>query len=102
MLESLSADRYRLCGDISMQSSASLLVELLALPQNTTGPCLHLDLAAVQSADSALLAVLLGLARALGGRDRQLRISGLAPGLHGLATTYGIDTLLDGVMEEQA
>ena len=101
MLESLSADHYRLHGDINMQVSSALLHELLALPQRT-GACLHLDLSAVGATDSLLLAALLGLVRDLQASGRELRITGLGPGMRGLAATYGIDTLLDGVMEDEA
>lgn len=99
MLEAISTNHYRLHGDISMQKSSVLLRELLALPQSATKTDIHLDVSALEFADSLLLAVLMDLQRQLKKNKQRLYVGGLQDGMLGLARVYGIETLLDSMME---
>ncbi len=100
MLEALSASYYRLHGDIDMQESSQLLRELLALPAGMQAVTLTLDVGGVGTADSLLLAALLDLRRKLEGRGCRLHVRGLPEGLRGLARVYGIESLLEPVLEQ--
>ena len=99
VLESLSANRYRLHGEIDMQDSSLLLRELLALPQTTKEGDLYLDLAELHTADSLLLAALLDLQRQLQKNHARLLVSGMADSMRGLAFVYGIESLFDDMIE---
>lgn len=99
MLESLSANHYRVRGDINMQESAVLLQEMLALPKSLAANELHLDVSELASADSLLLAALLDLQRQLQAKNKMLKVSGLSAGISGLAHVYGIDVLLEQIQE---
>ena len=56
---------------------------------------LCLDVSKLESADSLLLAAVLGILRRLQGTGTALRIIGLTPDMRGLARMYGIDGLLE-------
>ena len=99
MLESVSANHYRLHGELGMQSSPVLLRELLALPKNSGGDDVHVDVSQLTFADSLLLAVLLDLQRQLQRQKKRLWVSGMQDSMLGLARVYGIDTLLENMME---
>lgn len=98
MLESLSANHYRLHGAIDMQESSVLLRELLALPATVQGQRLTLDISPVTSADSLLLAALLDLQRKLASRGASLQVQGFPDSLQGLARVYGIESLFEPVL----
>ncbi len=102
MLESLSADRFRLQGEMGMRDNSLLLRELLALPKKLQGSTLHLDVGALVFADSLLLAALLDLQRQLQRKNQQLRVSGMREDMLGLARVYGIDDLLNTMMETKS
>lgn len=102
MLESLSADRFRLQGEMGMRDSSPLLRELLALPKKLQGNTLYLDVSALVFADSLLLAALLDLQRLLQRKNQQLRVSGMREDMLGLARVYGIDDLLNKMMETKS
>lgn len=101
MLEPVSANHYRLHGDIDMQDTSPLLRELLALPATAAGQgsLLVLDVGTVDTADSLLLAALLDLQRKLLARGSHLQVRGLTEGMRGLARVYGIESLLEPVLE---
>jgi ABC-type transporter Mla MlaB component len=101
MLESVSVDHYRLLGHIDMQESSILLRELMDLPKNSriAKQDLFLDLSALESADSLLLAALLDLQRKLEQGGSRLRVTGLSESMRGLALVYGIESLLDNMLE---
>ena len=63
MLEAVSANHYRIQGDIGMQSSSLLLRELLALPNANKNCDVYVDVSTLTFADSLLLAALLNLQR---------------------------------------
>ena len=105
MLEAVSANHYRLHGHIDMQESSALLRELMQLPSSllsskTDKPDLLLDLSALESADSLLLAALLDLQRKLTARNGSLKVTGLSESMQGLARVYGIETLLENILME--
>lgn len=102
MLESVSANHYRLRGHIDMQESSVLLRELMDLPNKakTDKPDLLLDVSALESADSLLLAALLDLQRKLVKRGGCLRVEGLSESMQGLARVYGIEALLDNMLQK--
>jgi anti-anti-sigma factor len=101
MIEPVAENHYRLLGHIDMQDSSSLLKELMQLPQQSRAgnADLLLDLGALASADSLLLAVLLDLQRQLLQRNGKLRVTGLPESMLGLARVYGIETLLENLLE---
>lgn len=101
VLEAVSANHYRLLGHIDMQESSVLLRELMSLPQalNADTQILQLDLCALESADSLLLAALLDLQRKLLKKNSRLQITGLSDSMRGLARVYGIESLLEDMLE---
>lgn len=99
MLESVSANHYRVHGEIGMQNSSVLLRELLTLPKTLVANDLHIDVSALTFADSLLLAVLLELQRQLQKQQKRLLVSGMPAGMLGLARVYGIETLLENMTE---
>jgi len=99
VLEMVSANRYRVQGEIGMQNSSLLLCELLALPNAKQAGDVHLDVSALIFADSLLLAALLDLQRQLQKQQKRLFVTGLQEGMLGLARVYGIETLVDEMME---
>ena len=82
-----------------MENNALLLREVLALPKTHTGGDVHLDIRALNFADSLLLAVLLDLQRQLQKQQKRLRVQGLQEGMLGLARVYGIETLIEDMTE---
>ena len=58
-----------------------------------------LDVSSLESADSLLLAALLDLQRKLVQRGGQLHVTGLSESMQGLARVYGIEALLDNMLE---
>lgn len=110
MLESVSANHFRLRGHIDMQESSALLKELMDLPRllksrasTSQSPDsnseLLLDVVALESADSLLLAALLDLQRKISLDGGRLRVVGLSDSMRGLACVYGIDSLLENMLE---
>jgi len=110
MLEPVSANHFRVHGHIDMQESSALLKELMALPRSLrrgestaqlpeVSSQLLLDVTALESADSLLLAALLDLQRNIGKTGGRLRVVGLGDSMCGLARVYGIDTLLENMLE---
>ena len=100
MLETVSANHYRLHGHIDMQESSVLLRELMQLPLSLKADKqeLLLDVSGLESADSLLLAALLDLQRKLSLRDGCLKVTGLSESMQGLARVYGIETLLENML----
>jgi ABC-type transporter Mla MlaB component len=111
MLEFVSCNHFRLHGHIDMQESSDLLNELLVLPRSLlklqssnersskeSGDLL-LDIGALESSDSLLLAALLDLQRNISKNGGRLRVVGLSDSMLGLARVYGIDSLLETVLE---
>lgn len=101
MLESVSANHYRLLGHIDMQESSVLLRELMDLPRTAKidKQDLLLDVSALESTDSLLLAALLDLQRKVVKCGGRLRVVGLPESMRGLARVYGIDALLENMLE---
>jgi ABC-type transporter Mla MlaB component len=101
MLEPVAANSYRLLGHIDMQESSSVLRELMDLPQSSKADKqdLLLDVSALESADSLLLAALLDLQRKLEQRGSRLRVTGLSESMRGLALVYGIESLLGNMLD---
>ncbi|HSC75202.1 MAG TPA: STAS domain-containing protein [Pseudomonadales bacterium] len=102
MLESVSGNHYRLHGHIDMQTSSAVLRELMDLPRTATrlsGQELLLDVSALESADSLLLAALLDLQRELVQHGSRLKVVGLSESIRGLALVYGIESLLSNMLE---
>jgi ABC-type transporter Mla MlaB component len=99
MLETLEAGHYKLHGQVNMQMDTAALRELLALsnvqPQQLPTQRLHLDVSALESADSVLLAIILELARAMKAQGVTLQLSGLSEALVGLSNVYGINSLIE-------
>ncbi len=105
MLEVVSSNHYRLHGHIDMQESSVLLRELMQLPSSllsskTDKQDLVLDLSALESADSLLLATLMDLQRKLSSGNGRLKVTGLSESMQGLARVYGIETLLENILME--
>ncbi|HQQ74202.1 MAG TPA: STAS domain-containing protein [Pseudomonadales bacterium] len=100
MLETISANHYRLHGHIDMQDSSTVLRELMGLPQQLkiAGQDVLLDISALESADSLLLAALLDLQRKLIQCGSRLRVEGFPEGMRALAGVYGIEALLDNML----
>ena len=92
MLETISPGHYRLHGKLTMQDGAPLIKELLALINVSQ---LDLDVSMLESADTVLLATIITVARSIETRHGILRITGLSPGIRGLARVYGVDSLID-------
>ena len=86
MLETVSTNHYRLLGHIDMQESSGLLRELMELPEASKigKQDLLLDVSALESSDS---------------RGARLRVKGLSESMKGLARVYGIETLLENILE---
>lgn len=105
MLEMLASHHFRLHGEIDMQDSSALLRELLALPASravSRGAVLVLDVAGISKSDSLLLAALLDLQRKLLARGARLQVTGLSMAMRGLARAYGIEALLDTMLDTAA
>lgn len=94
MLEKVALDSYRLQGKLDMQSAAPVLQALLTLGESKPADVLTLDVGALESADSVLLAAILHVQRRLRAAGKQLQVAGLTTGMQGLAKVYGIDSLL--------
>ena len=101
MLETVSTNHYRLLGHIDMQESSGLLRELMELPEASKigKQDLLLDVSALESSHSLLLAALLDLERKIVQRGARLRVKGLSESMKGLARVYGIETLLENILE---
>ena len=74
---------------------------LRAVQQLPAGQGVTLDAAAVQSFDSAGLALLLVLRRAAQQQGRSLSVQSWPDSLRALAQTYGVLTLLDPLAQSQ-
>ncbi|BEV72827.1 MULTISPECIES: lipid asymmetry maintenance protein MlaB [unclassified Paludibacterium] len=72
------------CGELAKKLAGQLKV----------GDHLTLDLANVQTADSAALALILELQRACRTQSASLHLQGLPAGLQALAALYGIESLI--------
>lgn len=98
MLERVTPTHCRLTGQVNIRNSASLLKALFGmLPAangSASGSVFLLDVAAVESADSVLLAAILELARRVEVAGGTLKVLGLSEGLQGLARVYGVDALI--------
>jgi len=105
MLEAVSANHYRLHGHIDMQESSALLRELMQLPQLLSSKAekqnLLLDVSGLESADSLLLAALLDLQRKQALCNGSLKVTGLSESMQGLARVYGIETLLENMLDNK-
>ena len=96
MLETVGKGCYRLSGVLDMQNSA-LLQDLLKL-QNEQH--VELDCDALQGADSVLLAVVLLLAKQISAHQGSFRVLNFPAQLSGLATTYGVNGLIEEFCHE--
>ncbi len=103
MLEMVSPDHYRLQGRLSMRDGAQAIEKLLALvnhhQNHGTSQVAHrkpltLDISGLQSADSVLLAVIIGIARAAESQNLAFSVIGFPERLMGLARAYSIDGLI--------
>ena len=98
MIEKVSASQFRLHGQLSMRESAGLLQELFGLAsasgKDGVGGCLQLDVSALESSDSVLLAAILEIGRRLSRVGCRLQVTGLSDNLSGLARVYGIESLV--------
>lgn len=92
MLEALSEGHYKLTGVLDIQHSDDLPA-LMALGKSGLHH-LEIDCSGIESADSLLLSVILSLARSFEERHATLSILYFPARLSGLATTYGIDSLI--------
>jgi ABC-type transporter Mla MlaB component len=102
MLETVSPGHYRLYGKLTMQEGETIINELITLISNKQASNkqlninqLDLDVSQLESADSALLATIINVARSIEARNGIFRITGLSSSLSGLAKVYGIDSLID-------
>src|SRR6478735_6661001 len=100
MLETISTNHYRLHGHLDMQDSSVVLQELMGLPRQLkiAGQDVLLDISALESTDSLLLAALLDLQRKMMQGGGRLRVEGFPEEMRGLAGVYGIETLLDNML----
>ncbi|WP_284335147.1 lipid asymmetry maintenance protein MlaB [Comamonas sp. NoAH] len=71
---------------------ADMMVRMQGIPSGAT---IALDASAVQSFDSAGLALLLACRRAAQARQQSLHVQGWTPSLQSLAQVYGVLPLLD-------
>ena len=85
--------------DVAVQAQAQLRQQIQALPQGTP---VVLDEAAVQSFDSAGLALLLACRRVALARGNRLQVQGWPASLRALAQVYGVMPLLDPDSAEAA
>lgn len=92
MLEMISEGHYRLNGILDIQHGEDIAA-LLALGESPLNH-LELDCSGVESADSLLLSLILSLARSFEKRHGTFSVIHFPPRLSGLATTYGIDSLI--------
>lgn len=84
-------ERCRLGGAVTVDSVGGLLRELE--PQVRNGVA-ELDFGAVESADSAALALVFSLMRSARREGRVLRCTGMPPSFTTLADLYGVSDLL--------
>lgn len=96
--EKVTDQPYLLRGQVTMQKGADVLPVLLAAAtaagQAGGDGVFELDLSGVSSADSVIFAIILELGRHLAQTGRQLKVRALPDSLRGLATVYGIESLL--------
>ncbi|MFC3531870.1 lipid asymmetry maintenance protein MlaB [Vogesella facilis] len=90
-LITVTAGQLALQGVLDMDTVASVQPQLLQAMQGGT---LHLDLSAVEKADAAALAMLLGAARQQQQRGGELLLQHLPASLASQARLYGIADLL--------
>ncbi|GIX30075.1 MAG: hypothetical protein KatS3mg124_0547 [Porticoccaceae bacterium] len=88
-------DRLVMEGAVTVHSAPDLFARL---PELLVDPpaALEIDCSGLEGADSAALALLVELARALAARGAQFAVRGLDPHLERLARLYGIEWILDG------
>ena len=86
-------DAWRYEGALTLDNAAGVMAAADALPLPESG---RIDLGGLAPADSAALAVVMALRRRALAEGRTLRIENLPPGLHSLATVYGVDDLARG------
>jgi phospholipid transport system transporter-binding protein len=91
-LETDSLGTLRLCGAISFANAAQALAAPPQAPR--PGAALELDLSALESADSATLAVLIGWSAQARRRGVTLRYHRAPQGLRNLARLTEVDGLL--------
>jgi ABC-type transporter Mla MlaB component len=92
MLEAISEGHYKLTGVLDIQH-ADDLPALLALGKSGLHH-LEIDCSGVESSDSLLLSVILSLARSFEAHEGTFSIIHFPERLSGLASTYGIDSLI--------
>jgi len=85
--------RWTFVGKLNFADAAAVFAASRALPLPATGV---VDLASLEQADSAALAVLLALARRAAGDGARLNFTSIPPGLRRLAHVYGVEDLLAG------
>ncbi|HQQ63133.1 MAG TPA: STAS domain-containing protein [Pseudomonadales bacterium] len=95
MLETVALDSYRLQGRLDMQADTQVLQAVLALGDSRPAGVLTLDVGALESVDSLLLAAILHVQRRLQAAGKTLAVTGLTAGMRGLARVYGIDALIE-------
>jgi phospholipid transport system transporter-binding protein len=69
-------------------------VRLIALLNESPSTAIHCDLSAVETCDSAGLALLIDMRRLCGQYGRTLRIEHIPEGVRALATLYGVELIL--------
>jgi phospholipid transport system transporter-binding protein len=89
----LEPGRYRVCTDLSFDTATSVLRELRSLLRGNKG-AVEFDLAEVQRADSAGVALLIELTRMARQGRYKLRFTHVPRQLEVLAAVSGVDGLL--------
>ncbi len=87
----LENDRWIMRGALNMQTVPAVFKQ--GVQQLAQGD-LHVDFAAVESVDSAMVSMLLGWLRAAQTHNRQLHLQGFPENTLSLATLYGVADLL--------
>lgn len=88
---------YTLSGQLDMDTCGELAKKLTAMLRQPAP--LSLDFSAVETVDSAALALILELKREAQGQGQTLTLSALPRELHSLAKLYGIEALLPQIVK---
>jgi phospholipid transport system transporter-binding protein len=92
-MDRLSDGRYGFSGELGFDNAGTALRETLAMLRQATGPVV-IDLAGVQRADSAGVALLVELVRDAGTLGIGLRFANLPQQVEALAAVSGITAML--------
>jgi len=88
-----TADRWAFAGTLTFADAAAVFEATQALALPGTG---RVDLAGLEHADSAALAVMLALKRRAAREGARMVFTAIPPGIHTLAHVYGVEELLAG------